>query len=146
KVELQARVAMLLRTRQMSQELALRNEDLESFFHAMTHNLRAPLRAITGFAHLLQEEEAWRMGEQGQQDLGYIASSDVQMQEIIEGLVAFARVERGHHQMQTISLAYIVQSCLYQLQPTIQQRQAQVVVAERLPDVQGDPILLTLAV
>jgi signal transduction histidine kinase len=146
KVELQARVAMLLRTRQLSQELKVRNEDLETFFHAMTHEVRAPLRAITSFTHLLQEEEAWRMGEQGRQDLGHIQSAGVQMQDLIEGLMAFSRVERNQHQMQSVCLAHLVQSCLQQLQSEIGQRQAQVVVGERLPDVQGNPILLTLAV
>src|SRR5215472_17315907 len=60
KLALQARVEMLLRTRQLSQELKVRGEDLESFFHAVTHELRAPLRAISSFAQLLQEEEAWQ--------------------------------------------------------------------------------------
>lgn len=146
KVELQARVAMLLRTRRLSQELTVRNEDLKTFFHAMTHDVRAPLRAITSFTHLLQEEESWRMGEQGRQDLGHIMSAAVQMQAIIEGLMAFARVERSHHQMQVVSLEHLVTSCLHQLQLEIEQRQAQVVVGEHLPDVQGNPILLTLVV
>lgn len=146
KVELQARVAMLLRTRQLSHDLAMRNEDLETFFHAMTHDVRAPLRAITSFAHLLAEEEAWRMGEQGRQDLGYIQSAAAQMQGIIEGLLAFARVERSQHEIQAVSLAQLVPACLRRLQLEIGQRQAQVVVDERLPEVQGNPILLTLAV
>jgi signal transduction histidine kinase len=146
KVELQARVAILLRTRQLSQELAGRNEDLETFFHALTHEARAPLRAITSFAHLLAEEEAGRMGEQGRQDLGYIASAAAQMQDLIEGLLAFARVERSQHQMQAVSLAHLVQACLHQLQPQIGQRQAQIIVGERLPEVQGNPTLLSLAV
>ena len=146
KVELQARVETLLRTRQLSRDLKLRNEDLESFFHAMTHDVRAPLRAIRGFTQLLLEEEAWRMGEQGQQDLGHIASAAVQMQEIIEELIAFARVERSQHQMQSVSLAHLVQSCLQRLQPEIGQRRAQVVVSGPLPDVHGNATLLTLAV
>lgn len=146
KVELQARVATLLRTRQMSQELAVRNEDLETFFHAMTHDVRAPLRAITSFAHLLQEEEAWRMGEHGRQDLVYIQSAAAQMQDIIEGLLTFARIERSQHEMQAVSLAQLVPACLRRLQPEIGQRQAQVIVDERLPEVQGSSVLLTLAV
>lgn len=146
KMELQARVAMLLRTRQLSHDLAMRNEDLETFFHAMTHDVRAPLRAITSFAQLLAEEEAWRMGEQGRQDLGYIQSAAAQMQGIIEGLLAFARVERSQHEIQAVSLAQLVPACLRRLQLEIGQRQAQVVVDECLPEVQGSFILLTLAV
>ncbi|HLZ55917.1 MAG TPA: HAMP domain-containing sensor histidine kinase [Ktedonosporobacter sp.] len=145
KLELQARMEILLRTRQLSQDLKLRNEELESFFYAMTHDVRAPLRAIKSFAQLLQEEEAWQMGEQGQQDLKQIQSAAGQMQETIDGLIAFARVERSHRQMQSVSLAPLVQSCLHQLLPEIQQRQAQVVVDESLPTVQGTPVLLTLA-
>src|SRR5947209_11480670 len=106
KLELQARVEMLLRTRQLSQELKLRNEDLESFFHAMTHDGRAPLRAIEGFTQLPQEEEASRIGEQGRQDLEHIQSAAVQMQETIDALITFARVERSNRKMQSVSLAH----------------------------------------
>ena len=60
KVELQARVEVLLRARRLSLELKLRNEDLESFFHALTHDLRSPLRAIMGFAEALVEDEGAR--------------------------------------------------------------------------------------
>ena len=145
KLELQARVEMLLRTRQLSQELKLRNEDLESFFHAMTHDVRAPLRAIKGFTQLLQEEEASRIGEQGRQDLEHIQSAAVQMQETIDGLITFARVERSNRKMQSVSLAHLVHACVQQLQLEIQQRQAQVIVSDHLPEVQGNAILLTLA-
>lgn len=145
KVELQARVEILLRTRRLSLELKLRNEDLESFFYAMTHDVRAPLRAVKGFTQFLQEEEAWRMGEQGQQDLKRIQSAAEQMQATIDGLIAFARIERSDRQMGSVSLAPLVHACLHQLQLEIQQRQAQIVVGESLPEVQGTPILLTLA-
>jgi signal transduction histidine kinase len=145
KMELQARVEMLLRTRQLSQELKLRNQDLESFFYAMTHDVRAPLRAIKSFTQLLQEEGAWQMGEQGQQDLKHIQSAAEHMQETIDGLIAFARIDRSNRQMQSISLAPLVQACLQKLQWEIQQRQAQVVVDESLPEVQGIPLLLSLA-
>lgn len=145
KLELQARVEMLLRTRQLSQELKLRNEDLESFFHAMTHDLRAPLRAIKSFAQLLQEEEAWRMQEQGQRDLGQIQSAAVQMQKIVDGLVSFARVDRSERQMQLVLLGPLIHACVNQLQPEIQQSQARIIVSDNAPDVQGNALLITLA-
>lgn len=144
KLELQARVEILLRARHLSRELKLRNEDLQSFFHAMTHDIRAPLRAIKSFAHLLQEEESSSMGVQGRQDLERILAAAAQMQEIIDGLIAFARVERGDQQMQSVSLEQQIQLCLQHLQHEIEQSQAQITVHGVLPEVQGNAILLTL--
>jgi signal transduction histidine kinase len=144
KLELHARVEVLLRTRNLSQELKLRNEDLESFFHAMTHDLRAPLRAITSFAQLLQEEEAWQMREQGRHDLEQIQSVALRMQKIIDGLIAFARVGQHEQEMQLVSLDHIVHASIHQLWQEIQQRQAQIVIDGNLPEVQGNVLLLTL--
>lgn len=144
KLELHARVEVLLRTRNLSQELKLRNEDLESFFHVMTHDLRAPLRAITSFAQLLQEEEAWQMREQGQHDLKQIQSVALRMQKIIDGLIAFARVGQHEQEMQSVFLDHIVHTSMHQLWQEIQQRQAQIVIDGNLPEVQGNALLLTL--
>src|SRR5579885_635804 len=145
KLELQARVEILLRARHLSCELKRRNEDLQSFFHAMTHDIRAPLRVIKSFAQLLQEEEALRMGAQGKQDLKRIQSAAAQMQEIINGLLAFARVEYGNQQTKPVSLEQQVQTCLQYLQHEIEQSEAQITVRGDLPMVQGNAILLTLA-
>jgi signal transduction histidine kinase len=145
KLELQARVEILLRTRQLSQELKLRNEDLESFFHAMTHDVRAPLRAIKGFAQLLQEEEAEQLGVQGRHDLERIQSVAAQMQEIIDGVIDFARVERADRQMQPVTLDQLVQRCVQHLEQLIVQSQGQVAVSGELPTVQGNVVLLMLA-
>ncbi len=145
KLELQARVEILLRTRQLSQELKLRNEDLETFFHAMSHDVRAPLRAIKSFARLLQEEEAERLGVQGRHDLERIQSVAAQMQEIIDGVVDFARVERADRQLQPVALDQLVQRCLQNLDLEVEQRQAMVVIDGELPMAQGNVVLLMLA-
>jgi len=145
KLELQARVEILLRTRQLSRELKLRNEELESFFHAMTHDVRAPLRAIKGFARLLQEEEAERLGVQGRHDLERIQSVAAQMQEIIDGVIEFARVERADRQLQPVALDQLVQRCVQHLEQEAGQRQALVTVSGELPTVQGNVVLLMLA-
>lgn len=145
KLELQARVEILLRTRQLSQELKLRNEELESFFHAMTHDVRAPLRAIKGFAQLLQEEEADLLGVQGRHDLERIQSAAAQMQEIVDGVIEFARVERAERQLQPVALDQLVQQCLQHLEQEVEQHQAMVVVDGELPLVQGNVVLLLLA-
>lgn len=146
KLELQARVEVLLRARRLSVDLRMRNEELESFFHAMSHDVRAPLRAIQGFAQLLQAEEAGRLSPQGQHDLNQIHGVVRHMQDTLNGLVEFAQVEYGNRQLQPLSLDLIVQRCLAQMEREIEQRQAQVVISGPLPQVRGNAVLLTSAV
>jgi signal transduction histidine kinase len=145
KLELQARVEILLRTRLLSLELKLRNEDLESFFHAMTHDLRAPLRAIRSFTQFLQKEEAERLGTQGRHDLERIQSAVMQMQDTIDGLINFARIERDERQLQPVALDLQVERCLQHLHQEIARCQAQVVIRGVFPMVQGSVLLLAMA-
>jgi signal transduction histidine kinase len=67
------------------------------------------------------------------------------MQEIIDGLVDFARVERADRQLQHIALDELVQRCVQHLEREVGQRQALVVVDRELPIVQGNVVLLMLA-
>lgn len=145
KLELQARVEVLLRARRLSLELKLRNEELESFFHAMSHDVRAPLRAINGFVQLLRAEEAERLSEQGRHDLGQIHAVVHQMQETMDGLVDFARVEYGNRQLQPVALDGLIERCLAHLEREIEQSRARVVVEGPLPQVRGNVALLTSA-
>ncbi|HET8846448.1 MAG TPA: histidine kinase dimerization/phospho-acceptor domain-containing protein, partial [Ktedonobacteraceae bacterium] len=112
KLDLQARVEMLLRTRRLSLELRLRNEDLKSFFHAMTHDLRAPLRAVRSFSDLLDQGDGTHLSEQGRQDLKRIRQAAEQMQELIDGLVTFARIEYSSRQFQAVTLGQIIDACI----------------------------------
>lgn len=145
KVELQARVEVLLRARRLSLELKLRNEDLESFFHAMTHDLRAPLRAIAGFAEALSEDEAASLSEKSKHYLETIRTATEQMRELIDALIGFSRLGRDELQLQDVDLQLLVESCLRTLQQEIQNRNAQVIVAGGLPVVRANPTLLKIA-
>ncbi len=147
KVDLQARVEMLLRTRRLSLELRLRNEDLKSFFHAMTHDLRAPLRAVKSFSDLLaQEEDAAHLSAQGHQDLARIRLAASQMQDLIDGLVAFARIEYSSRQFQPIALEQVIDLCLLQLEHEIICCHATIHKQGHFPVVQGDKTLLVVAI
>jgi signal transduction histidine kinase len=146
KLELQARIEVLLRARRLSLDLKMRNEELESFFHAMSHDVRAPLRAVDGFVQLLQSEEAERLSAQGQHDLAQIRAVVRHMQDTMNGLVEFARVEYGNRQLQPLSLDLLVQRCLAQMEREIEQRQATVTLNGPLPQVWGNAALLRSAV
>ncbi|HWG76917.1 MAG TPA: response regulator [Steroidobacteraceae bacterium] len=82
------------RERIRSQELAIAYRDLEAFAYSISHDLRAPLRAIDGFTQILQEEFAVQLGAEGERITGIIREGSRSMDERIVGLLAFSRVGR----------------------------------------------------
>ncbi|HTT05363.1 MAG TPA: response regulator [Steroidobacteraceae bacterium] len=82
------------RERVRSQELAIAYRDLEAFAYSISHDLRAPLRAIDGFTQILQEEFATQLGAEGERITGIIREGSRSMDERIVGLLAFSRVGR----------------------------------------------------
>src|SRR5206468_4255378 len=69
KRDFQARIEILLRSRRISHELKIRNEDLEAFIQAMSHDLKASVRAVTMFTETIAMSQAEHMDEEGRSDL-----------------------------------------------------------------------------
>jgi signal transduction histidine kinase len=143
KVELQARVEILLRARRQSMALRQRQTDLEAFSHAMTHELRAPLRVIAGFAEELQATTT--QGDQEQHCLRRILEATSQAQGLITALLAFGRLGYDAVRRQPVSLHDVVGSCLRHLQTEIPARQDQISVRGDHVLLHADPRLLKLA-
>ncbi len=146
KVELSARVEMLLRARRLSLELRLRKDDLEAFIHAMTHDLRAPLRTVSGFAEAMAEEQASRLDAAGKHQLERIQAAVRQMWELIESLVEFSRIGRRAIKLRSISLDEVVRLCVEQMRPEWEGRGAEVRILGELGQAEGDPALLKIAI
>lgn len=144
KVELQARVEILLRTRRLSLELSLRNADLEALVHAATHELRAPVRAISEFARLLMEEQAARLDEQGRKDLERIVAAANEAADLIRSLLDFARMGTGPVHLEPVPVGIILQGCLHRLAGEIAAREAEVTVEGECPAVRAEPVLLQM--
>ena len=75
-------------------ELESANHELEAFSYSVSHDLRAPLRAMEGFSHLLEEEPDSRIGPQGRQHLARIHAASRRMAQLIDDLLDLARVGR----------------------------------------------------
>ena len=144
KRELQIRVETLLRTRSLSLALKLRNEDLESFIQAMTHDLRAPVRAVAGFAEALVEDEAIHMTEQGRHYLRMIQSATDQITQLITALLGFSRIGREEIEMVPVDMRLILESCIRLIQQEIDERHARIHIEAELPVVKANPVLLRM--
>src|SRR5690606_33799126 len=78
-----------------TRELTIANQDLESFAYSVSHDLRAPLRAIEGFSRLLDERRGDALGEEGRDHLARVRNAATRMGSLIESLLKMARLGRS---------------------------------------------------
>jgi signal transduction histidine kinase len=145
KLELQARVEILLRARHISLELKLRNEDLEAFIQAMSHDVRASVRAVTMFAEAVVMSDGERLSLEGKQDLDRIRWAAQEMRELIDSLLNFSRLGRGEVRYEPIDVRSYIESCLQNLHAEIRNRHATIKIKGRPRTIQVDPTLLKIA-
>jgi signal transduction histidine kinase len=78
-----------------ARELEAANKDLEAFSYSVSHDLRAPLRAIDGFSQALLEDHAAALDERGREHLGRVRAAAQRMGELIDDLLQLSRVSRA---------------------------------------------------
>jgi len=145
KMELQARVEILLRIRRISLELKIRNEDLEAFIQAMSHDLRASVRAVNMFAEAVTASDGEKLSGNARQDLQRIHWAAQEMRELIDSLLNFSRLGRGEVRYEPLDLRTYIEMCLRNLQGEIRNRNATVKIKGRPHTIQADPTLLKIA-
>ncbi len=124
-------------------QLEAANKELESFSYSVSHDLRAPLRHVTGFAILLQKQGASILDEKNLHYLNTIAESAKQMGILIDDLLAFSRMGRSEVKKSKVHLGYIVEGVLKDLQEETKDRDIAWKVGA-LPDVYCDGSMLRL--
>ena len=134
-------VALERQLRERTVELEAANQELEAFSYSVSHDLRAPLRAVDGFSQILLKESESRLSEREQQLLLKISSSAAQMGELIEGLLTLSRLGRQPLSKRPLNLTPLVRQVLNELGKEREGRQLEIRVSE-LPECLGDPALL----
>lgn len=121
--------------------LVAANAELEAFSYSVSHDLRAPLRAINGFARILLEEHAEALEPEAQSYLGLVRDNARQMGVLIDDLLSFSRLSRQGLHKDRVLPADLVRDVLGDLAPELAGRQVEVVIGDLLP-CQADTALL----
>jgi light-regulated signal transduction histidine kinase (bacteriophytochrome) len=122
-------------------ELATANAELESFSYTVSHDLRAPLRQVSGFVALLEEGMAGRLTPDDRQYVGLIQTATARMSQLIDDLLSFSRVGRAEIHRSVVDLNALVDQVRQTLEPSSSGRDV-VWEIDRLPLVEGDPAML----
>lgn len=139
-----AQHALEARLGERSAELEAANRELQSFTYSASHELRAPLRAATGFAELLEQSAARKLDEGEFRLLARIREATARMSELVEGLLTLARVTRAPLRREPVDLAEVARGIAAELADREPGRSVEWVIPETLPT-GGDPRLLRIA-
>lgn len=118
------------------------NNSLEAFSHALSHDLKKPVRHMTSYAEIVQESLAAGDIASAQTYCRKIVAAGTQMQSLIYGLLEFSRMGRRGITPSRFSMADLVNECLAEVAASFPQRRFSASGLESLPEVWADPILL----
>lgn len=121
-------------------ELAAVNKELETFSYSVSHDLRAPLRAVDGFSKVLQTDHAATLGPEAQRMLDRIRSNVGRMSALIDDLLRFSKLSRQGLETAAVNMDALARNVIEDLRRT-DERPVEIVV-RALPPARGDRELL----
>jgi PAS domain S-box-containing protein len=120
-----------------NQALSSANRELETFAYSVSHDLRAPLRAIDGFSHMLQEDYGDKLDAEAQRLIRVVRDGVEKMARLIDDILAFSRTVRREMATSVIDMTALVQAILTDLAPAMSGRDIKLKVTS-LPKMRGD--------
>ena len=127
--------------KQMQAHLEDANKELDAFAHSVSHDLRAPLRAIDGFSRILLEDYGEKLDSEGKRVIGVVRGSTERMAQMIDDILAFSRVGRTELRSADVDMQAAARMAIRDLEPATAGRTVDFEVGE-LPPAHGDAAML----
>lgn len=127
--------------KQAEEALEAANKELGAFSYSVSHDLRAPLRAMDGFARILVEDYGPHLDPQAQRYLHLVRDNARQMGQLVDDLLGFSRLGRQPLKKQPVAPGELVRQALAELREEQEERGIELKIGE-LPPCQADPALL----
>jgi PAS domain S-box-containing protein len=127
--------------KQRASQLEAANKELEAFSYSVSHDLRAPLRSIDGFSHVLLEDYGEQLPDEGRNYLERVRAAAKRMATLIDDLLNLSRVTRTPLQLRFTNLSRMAEEIVHSLRESAPGRQV-TFIAEPDLMVEGDPHLL----
>lgn len=125
------------RVTERTAQLESANKELEAFSYSVSHDLRAPLRAIDGFSNILLQDYAGKLDAEGKRLLSVVLSSTKRMSQLIDDILKFSRTGRLEITFSEIDMEKLAHSVIEELQPSTAGSKLQFEI-EHIPRAKGD--------
>jgi PAS domain S-box-containing protein len=129
------------RVKERTLQLEAANRELEAFAYSVSHDLRAPLRAIDGYTRILHDEYHNALDDEGRRVCNVVRTETKRMGQLVDDLLTFSRLSRSHAQTTAIRMTDLVGSVLDEVVPS-ESRSRITILMDVLPDATGDPNLV----
>jgi two-component system, sensor histidine kinase and response regulator len=129
--------------KRLNRELEVLNKELEAFSYSASHDLRAPLRRISGYSEALMEDYHDKLDSEGQEYLQRICAMCDHMGQLIDDMLTLSRVTRAKLDLKVVNLSTIATQITNQLRATTPERNCEFIICSGLY-VSGDERLLTI--
>lgn len=120
-------------------ELQRSNKELQQFAYTASHDLQEPIRMIKSYAALIDMKYNKFLDYTTREYLGFISEGAARMQQLIDGLLSYSRINTKPNLFETIDCNELVLSVLHDLEPTVKEADAEIIVNE-LPVINGDKV------
>ena len=132
-----------LRVFQRTAQLTVANKELESFSYSVSHDLRAPLRAVSGFAEIIARRHRAVLNDEGRHYVDNIVKASGRMGNLIDDLLTYSRLGRSGVRSEPVALAGLIGEIGGYLQSRVEEIHGTFKIVDGLPTVMGDHTLLS---